>query len=258
VDSNGNTYSDMATIYNLTTTNNAVIDLYAQWRPAVMTFRYHSNNKTTDTVITETWKYDEVATIRTNTYTMNKSDFLGWGFDGAYSIADPYPNIDFTQGQVITNYVSTDQTFDLYAIWLEKEMIITAELSNVRRPAAETFKNGEQAKIEYNLYGWPTTVSITFPDEWNEYYKNHYGYELNITKTFNGESYKHEGLTYLFYVPIDDSIAEHGETYPIVITATNKYGYDDTYTLYLKVESSSDSSDGTGPSILDEIKDRLK
>lgn len=108
--------------WNLTTTDNDVVNLYANWQPNIYTIHYNSNidfmsnndktgttsGSTADSVHT----YDKPKALTVNEYHRNGYDFTGWNTkaDGSGK--------SFTDGQSVVNLVSEDGgSITLYAQW---------------------------------------------------------------------------------------------------------------------------------------------
>ena len=109
LDGTGTTYTEGQSVTNLTATNNAIVNLYAQWTANTYTLRLHHNdgsNDYTDMAMT----YDVAANLQTITRT-------------GYTFANWSTNPDgtgttYTEGQSVSNLTDVNGAIvDLYAQW---------------------------------------------------------------------------------------------------------------------------------------------
>ena len=108
-DGTGDSYTDGQEVTNLTATNGATVDLYAQWALNTYTLRLHHNDGT-DEYTDQTMTYDVAANIQSITRT--GYNFLKWTTN-ANGSGDSYTN-----GQSVVNLSATDgDIVHLYAQW---------------------------------------------------------------------------------------------------------------------------------------------
>ncbi len=132
-DGSGDHYSDIESVINLTTKNNDVIDLYAQWTPNEYTVVYHpvaptySQSTVTGTMENTNCTYGLNYNFRKNTFGLNNHKFIGWSTrkgtanneltkkDIVYQDKQPFKNLSSANGAVI----------NLYPVWDEAPTIKT-------------------------------------------------------------------------------------------------------------------------------------
>ena len=101
-------YKDCQEVSNISAAN-TVITLYAVWKPYSYTIRFDPNGGK-GTMADQTVGADETVTLRKNTFTKDKSIFMGWSTmkDGIVELPD----------EAICSYLTgKDQIIVLYAIW---------------------------------------------------------------------------------------------------------------------------------------------
>ncbi|MBR1984435.1 MAG: leucine-rich repeat protein, partial [Clostridia bacterium] len=97
------------------------ITLYAIWRPNTYYIRYSSNGGTTGTTHDETYSYDSefpLMTAATLGFTKTHHNFMGWSTTVITSVTNTGVEVEYEDGQLIKNLVSSDGgVYYLYAVW---------------------------------------------------------------------------------------------------------------------------------------------
>ena len=120
-DGTGTTYTNQQSVKNLTSTDNGVVNLYAQWNANTYTIKYHGNNATSGSMADTTHTYDVSKTLRKNAYKRTGWKFMGWntkadGSGTAYTDEKSVKNLTATHGGVINLYAQWDKAPSLTTI----------------------------------------------------------------------------------------------------------------------------------------------
>lgn len=103
-------YTDMSTVNNLASANNAIITLYAVWQPITYTVKYNSNGGS-GTMSNTSFAYNESKALAANTYTRTGYQFQGWATTSSGGVS-------YNDKAVVKNLSTTSgATVNLYAIW---------------------------------------------------------------------------------------------------------------------------------------------
>ena len=163
----GTSYSDKASVKNLTAVNNSTVTLYAQWKANTYTVTYDSNkpaNASTTisgTMSKDTATYNQNYTTRANGYTLSGYTFVGWNekADGTGTDWTGYINKPWrwTYTKNVTLYAQWKA--NTYTIKLDGNENTSGTMSNINatfdkeiKLPASTFR-----KTEYHFIGWSTT-----------------------------------------------------------------------------------------------------
>ena len=108
-DGSGTTYTNQQSVKNLTTTNGATINLYAQWTPITYTISFNGNGSTSGSTASMSMTYDVAKNLTANGFSKTGYVFSGWNTktDGSgtnYSDKQSVKNLSSTQGATITLY----------------------------------------------------------------------------------------------------------------------------------------------------------
>ena len=108
--------TDAQEFHNLTTTDNAVITLYAQWDPIHYTIAFHQNSDgVTGNMSSQVFTYDEAKNLTQNAFIKNHYKFMGW------TTAANGTGTKYDDRASIFNLTTEDgATIDLYAQWKER------------------------------------------------------------------------------------------------------------------------------------------
>ncbi|MBR5027297.1 InlB B-repeat-containing protein [Candidatus Saccharibacteria bacterium] len=102
-------YDDAQSVKNLTTVDNGVVNLYAQWSINPYYINYNANGGEGE-MATTNCEYDEDCQLRANAFTKYGYDFAGW----------KYGDQTFTDGQIVRNLIEQG-TITLEAQWTPTE-----------------------------------------------------------------------------------------------------------------------------------------
>ena len=116
----GTAYSDEQNVSNLSSTNDDVINLYAQWEANTYTVKFDKNAEAaTGSMTDQSFTYDVAKNLKINTYKN-----IGYSFTGWNTVATPtqeQPGQSYADKQSVSNLTETpDGEVTLYAQW-EKE-----------------------------------------------------------------------------------------------------------------------------------------
>ena len=109
-DGTGTSYSDKQSVKNLTATNGATINLYAQWKPITYTIKFDGNGATSGSTASMSMTYDVAKNLTANGFKRTSYNFKGWNTkaDGSgtnYTDKQSVKNLTTTNGATITLYV---------------------------------------------------------------------------------------------------------------------------------------------------------
>lgn len=156
------TYTDGASVNNLTATADDRITLYAVWEANTYTVRFNANGGTGDQMASQSFTYDEaVKALSKNTYTRDNYTFLGWA--RTRNATTP----EYTDQQKVNNLVTTQGgELILYAVWRPDSFQVTlnpngGELNGADQSVTATLRYGETCatlptptKYGYDFVGW--------------------------------------------------------------------------------------------------------
>ena len=112
-DGNGSAYSNQQSVSNLTATNGATIDLYAQWTTHTYAVEFLKNaDSATGEMSNQSFTYDAAKALTSNAFSRTGYTFMGWNTQ-ADGNGTSYDN-----GESVSNLTDTDgATVTLYAQW---------------------------------------------------------------------------------------------------------------------------------------------
>lgn len=156
------TYTDGASVNNLTATADDRITLYAVWEANTYTVRFDANGGTGDQMALQSFTYDAaVEALSKNTYTRDNYTFLGWA--RTKNATTP----DYTDQQEVNNLVTTQgETLILYAVWRADSFQVTLNPNGGKWNGADqsvtaTLRYGETCatlptptRYGYDFVGW--------------------------------------------------------------------------------------------------------
>jgi len=104
-------YGNGASVTNLSSTQGAVVNLYAKWTPVTYTVNYNGNGATGGSTASSSHTYNTEKALTTNGFTNTGKTFSGW----ATSASGP---LVYTDGQSVKNLTAVNGgTVTLYALW---------------------------------------------------------------------------------------------------------------------------------------------
>ena len=154
-------YTDGQEVSNLTTTDGATIDLYAQW--TINTYSIHFNaNGGSGVMSNEQFTYGETKALTANAFTREGYTFAGWSTSANGDVV-------YTDGEEVSNLTATDgATIDLYAKWTAHTYTVHFDANGGSgNMDDEPFTYGEEKVLTsnaftqegYNFAGWSTSAN---------------------------------------------------------------------------------------------------
>lgn len=137
-DGTGTSYTDKQSVKNLTTTNGAIINLYAQWMPITYTIKFDGNGNTSGSTASMTMTYDEAKALTANGFVRTGYTFTSWSIEkngqgACYADKQQVKNMTTVNGAVITLYAQWEENRKLSleaitpnAAYREKTDVITS------------------------------------------------------------------------------------------------------------------------------------
>ena len=164
-------YDDAQEVTNLSSTNDATINLYAVWSPITYKVEYHKVKPTTatteisgETLANENIVYDTEFTLRTCNFTLAGYNFAGWSLTEngaiAYDNEQTVSNLSSTQDGVVALYsVFTPVTYQI-KFNTEKPTSSTNDIEGTMSDYTATFDSAITLPVNeytlrgYNFIGW--------------------------------------------------------------------------------------------------------
>ena len=107
----GDAYTNQQSVKNLTSTDGATVNIYAQWKSISYTIKYNANGGSGNMSNTSA-TYNTNVTLRSNTFTRDGYTFTGWNTKADGS------GTSYSNGASVSNLTSTNNgTVTLYAQW---------------------------------------------------------------------------------------------------------------------------------------------
>ena len=232
------TYTDGASVNNLTATADEEITLYAVWEANTYTVRFNANGGTGDQMALQSFTYDEaVKALSKNTYTRDNYTFLGWARTRKATTPE------YTDQQKVNNLVTTQgRELILYAVWRPDSFQVTlnpngGKLNGADQSVTATLRYGETCatlptptKYGYDFVGWNsqedgTGISVgkdTFADNVADYRTLYAQWRAKqITVSFD----TNPGSGSSVPNPVNAITVTYGSTYANLPT-TERTGYD--------------------------------
>ena len=150
----GTSYNNSQSVLNLTSTNNATINIYAKWTPNTYVIAYNANNGS-GSMSNITCTYDSACTLTTNSLTRTGYTFGGWATSESGSAT-------YSNGESVTN-LSTSGTVNLYAVWnpIPYTLHVSAYLNNVALTnMMDTLVNKQIGTFTVNVDGTNVATNV--------------------------------------------------------------------------------------------------
>jgi uncharacterized repeat protein (TIGR02543 family) len=165
-DGSGTTYADKASVKNLTTTDGAIVTLYAGWYPNYYYLNLDGNGSTSGSYTGKYWGYTDVNyNLPANVYERTGYTFAGWNTNKDGS------GTGFTDKQSIWGIAEYNGvTYSLYAQWTPVTYTITYQLNgganDSRNPSSYTIESANislnnPTRAGYTFGGWYSDSSLT-------------------------------------------------------------------------------------------------
>ena len=170
-DGTGIAYADKASVNNLSSVQDAIINLYAQWSQSVYTVKFDLNGGSylSGNYNDMTCERGVTYNLPSGTITYPNKVFLGWSTSSTATTA--------TYTTTFSNLGTVGSTITLYAVWKAKTFKIKYNINNgsatttttqscTATSTSNTFKTlpSGWAKSGYSATGWATSSSATAPE----------------------------------------------------------------------------------------------
>ena len=158
-DGSGTTYKNKQSVKNLTSTQGATVNLYAQWKPNTYTISFNGNGKTGGSTASMSMTYDTAKNLTANGFTKTGHSFSGWntksnGDGTSYKNKQSVKNLTSANGATIT----------LYAKWTPNKYTVSYDANGgIGAPADQTKTYGVNLTLSSTK---PTRTGYTF-SKWN-------------------------------------------------------------------------------------------
>lgn len=172
-DGTGTNYTPGQSVKNLTTTNGANINLYAQWKPITYTIVFEGNGSTSGSMSNLTLTYDQTKTLTKNAYKRTNSDWISWntqsdGKGRSYANQQSVKNLAQVQGEVIHLYAQWDDIPTLNTedtLFMQDEVVTIERLIELTGHATDREDGEISDKILINKIKYPDGRVITTPSK---------------------------------------------------------------------------------------------
>jgi len=228
-DGTGTSYSNRASVSNLSTTDGATIPLYAQWKVNTYTIAYHANGGSGSMSNTSA-TYGANVTLRSNTFTRTGYTFNGWNTNSSGT------GTSYSNEASVKNLTSTNNgSVTLYAQWKANSYTIvyhanggSGSMSNTSASygSSVTLRSNTFTRTGYTFVGWNTKADGTGTN-----YSNGASVR-NLTATNNGSvtlyaQWSDGSATY----SIDYDVDNTAKTIEGISTETSLASYRNHFTL---------------------------
>ena len=167
-DGSGTSYTDRQSVKNLTSTNGAVINLYAKWTPITYKIHFIGNGATSGSMSDMTLTYDTAKALTANAFVNGSYDFLGWntktdGSGTAYTDKQSVKNLTAVSGTVINLYAQWDDGTKLFleavmpnASYRENTDVVTS--FNIINKGADGCVPNDSVSVVFKVYRNSTVI----------------------------------------------------------------------------------------------------
>ena len=241
-------HDDQAEVKNLTTEDNGVVTLYAQWSINPFYINYEGNGATSGEMATTNCEYDQSCILRENAFKKTGYHFIGW----------KYNNNDYTDKADVTNIIESG-TITMVAQWAVNHYTIVFNINTDDANASGTM--ADMANLEYGTEYSLTANAFTRTgynfDGWSTEVDGH-SYSLTDAQLFRNLTTVDDDIVTLYaqWVPIHYNIVFH-QNHDGVAGSTNSMtnvAYNETRTLsqngfaleHYKYMGWNTATDGTG------------
>ena len=162
-DGSGTTYANAASVLNLTSVNEGIVTLYAQWTANTYTVTYNKNaSSATGTMALQTLTYDSAANLTSCGFERVGYTFAGWSTnsDGTGTV---YENA----AEVLNLAETLNANVNLYAIWTNNTYTVTFDKQEGTEGSDSVTATYDSAmptataptKVGYTFMGYYTAIS---------------------------------------------------------------------------------------------------
>ncbi len=158
-DGSSTSYTNKQSVKNLSSTQGATVNLYAQWTPITYTVKYNGNGNTGGSTASSTHTYDVAKKLTANGFTKTGYTFNGWNTKTGGT------GTSYTDKQSVKNLTSTDGgTVNLYAQWTPNKYTVNYNANGGSgAPSSQTKTYGVDLTLSSTK---PTRTGYTF-SKWN-------------------------------------------------------------------------------------------
>ena len=154
----GTPYKNKQSVKNLTSINEAIFNIYAQWTAKTYTIKYNGNGNTKGSTKESQHVYDQVKNLTANGFIKNNYIFNGWNTK-ADGTGTRYKN-----KQAVVNLTSTNKdTINLYAQWILNRYTLTYDSNGGTSCSSKVLNYNDNfdlscspTKTGYTFNGWYT------------------------------------------------------------------------------------------------------
>ncbi|MBP5633409.1 BspA family leucine-rich repeat surface protein [Candidatus Saccharibacteria bacterium] len=154
-------HDDRAEVKNLTTEDNGIVTLYAQWSVNPFFINYDGNGATSGEMATTNCEYDQSCILRDNAFSKPGYHFIGW----------KYNNTDYANKADVKNIIESG-TITMVAQWAVNHYTIVfdintddlnasgdmADMANLEYDRDYTLTANAFTRTGYNFGGWNTEI----------------------------------------------------------------------------------------------------
>lgn len=244
----GTHYNDQAEVKNLTTEDNGIVTLYAQWSINPFFINYDGNGATSGEMATTNCEYDSECILRENAFKKTGYHLIGW----------KYNNNDYANKADVTNIIESG-TITMVAQWAVNHYTIVFNINTDDANASGTM--ADMANLEYGTEYSLTANAFTHTgynfDGWSTEVDGH-SYSLTDAQLFRNLTTVDNDIVTLYaqWAPIHYNIVFH-QNHDGVAGSTNSMtnvAYNETRTLsqngfaleHYKYMGWNTATDGTG------------
>ena len=162
VDGNGIVYTDQAPVWNLSSTNGAVVVLTAQWTPNNYVIQFAPNapvGSYSGSMPDQPFTYGQPQNLNPNLFNRTGYTFLGWG-------TAPSGPVAYSNGATVNIPASNGQTVILYAQWRANTYIVHFDANSMTVPGGTS---GTMADQSFTYDQWQNLSRNRFTCN-NQYY----------------------------------------------------------------------------------------
>ena len=170
-DGKGTSYTDKQSVLNLTTENNGVVTLYAQWTPNTYTVKFDKNDgEATGTMADQSFTYDKAQQLTANVFERTNWKFAGWntqadGKGTSYSDQQSVSNLTTTNNGVVNLYAQWAPAQDAYTITIRANGNGTVSPESVIVNKSITAEVTATPNEGYKFIGWKTEGGAEVADK---------------------------------------------------------------------------------------------
>ena len=170
-DGQGTSYTDKQSVRNLTTENNGVVTLYAQWTPNTYTVKFDKNDgAATGTMQDQSFTYDKAQQLTANAFVKTNWKFAGWntkadGSGTSYIDQQSVSNLTATNNGVVNLFAQWAPAQDVYTITIRANGNGTVSPESVIVNKSITAEVTATPNEGHKFIGWKTEGGAEVADK---------------------------------------------------------------------------------------------